>query len=57
MRPDRREIETIARVRELNHEVQQMMVLVRTLDEPEDGPFRDRISANYDEMRLAMGRI
>lgn len=57
MRPDRKGIETIARVRELNHEAQRMVALVKTLEEPEEGAFRDRIHANYDEMRLAMERI
>lgn len=42
MQPNRKEIETIARVRGLNHE---------------EGVFRDRILVNYERMRLAMERV
>lgn len=48
MQPNRKEIETIARVRGLNHEA---------LEEPEEGVFRDRILVNYERMRLAMERV
>ncbi|RGT03973.1 hypothetical protein DWX55_06490 [Collinsella sp. AF19-7AC] len=57
MQPNRKEIETIARVRAMNHEAQRLMGKVKALEDPEPGAFRDRINANYDQMRLAMERI
>lgn len=48
MQQNRKEIETIARVRGLNHEA---------LEEPEEGVFRDCILVNYERMRMAMERV
>lgn len=57
MQPNRKEIETIARVRGLNHEVHRMIGKIKVLEEPEEGVFRDRILVNYERMRLAVERI
>lgn len=57
MQPNRKEIETIARVRGLNHEAHRMIGKINVLEEPEEGVFRDRILVNYERMRLAMERI
>lgn len=57
MQPNRKEIETIARVRGLNHEAHRMIGKIKVLEEPEEGVFRDRILVNYERMRLAMERI
>ena len=43
MQPNRKEIETIARVRGLNHEALRMIKKIKALEEPEEGVFRDRI--------------
>ena len=57
MQPNRKELKTLARVRELNHEAHRMINKIKALEEPEDGVFRDRILANYERMRFAMERI
>lgn len=57
MQPNRKEIETIAGVRGLNHEAHRMIGKIKVLEEPEEGVFRDRILVNYERMRLAMERI
>lgn len=57
MQPDGKELKTIARVQDLNHEVLRMVKRIKALEEPEDGIFRDRILVNYERMRLAMERI
>lgn len=57
MQPNRKELKTLARVRELNHEAHRMINKIKALEEPEDGVFRDRILVNYERMRLAMERI
>lgn len=57
MRANRREIETIARVRGLNHEALRMIKKIKALEEPEEGVFRDRILVNNERMRLAMERV
>ena len=57
MQPNRRELKTLARVQDLNHEALRMVKRIKTLEEPEDGIFRDRILVNYERMRLAMERI
>lgn len=57
MRPNRKEIETIARVRGLNHEALRMIKKIKALEEPEEGVFRDPILVNYERMRLAMERV
>ena len=57
MQPNRKELKTLARVRELNHEALRMINKIKALEEPEDGVFRDRILANYERMRFAMERI
>lgn len=57
MQPDGKELKTIVRVQDLNHEALRMVKKIKALDEPEDGIFRDRILVNYKRMRLAMERI
>ena len=57
MQPNRRELKTIARVQDLNHEALRMIKKIKALEEPEEGTFRDRILVNYERMRLAMERI
>lgn len=39
MQPNRKEIETIARVRGLNHEALRMVKKIKALEEPEEGVF------------------
>lgn len=39
MQPNRKEIETIARVRGLNHEALRMIKKIKALEEPEEGVF------------------
>ena len=57
MRSDRKELKTLARVQDLNHEALRMTNKIKALEEPEEGIFRDRILVNYKRMRLAMERI
>ncbi len=57
MRSDRKELKTLARVQDLNHEALRMINKIKALEEPEEGIFRDRILVNYKRMRLAMERI
>lgn len=57
MQPDGKELKTIIRVQDLNHEALRMVKKIKALEEPEDGIFRDRILVNYKRMRLAMERI
>lgn len=57
MQPDGKEIKTIVRVQDLNHEALRMVKKIKALEETEDGIFRDRILVNYKRMRLAMERI
>lgn len=57
MQPDGKELKTIARVQDMNHEALRMVKRIKALEEPEDGIFRDRILVNYERMRLAMERI
>lgn len=57
MQPNRRELKTIARVQDLNHEALRMIKKIKALEELEEGIFRDRILVNYERMRLAMERI
>lgn len=57
MQPDGKELKTIVRVQDLNHEAVRMVKKIKALEEPEDGIFRDRILVNYKRMRLAMERI
>lgn len=57
MQPNRKELITIARVQDLNHEALRMIKKIKALEEPEEGIFRDRILVNYERMRLAMERI
>lgn len=57
MQPDGKELKTIVRVQDLNHEALRMVKKNKALEEPEDGIFRDRILVNYKRMRLAMERI
>lgn len=57
MQQNRKEIETIARVRGLNHEALRMIKKIKALEEPEEGVFRDRILVNYERMRMAMERV
>lgn len=57
MRSDRKELKTLARVQDLNHEALRMINKIKVLEEPEEGIFRDRILVNYKRMRLAMERI
>ena len=57
MQPNRKELKTLARVRELNHEAHRMVNKIKALEEPGDSVFRDRILVNYERMRLAMERI
>lgn len=57
MQPNHRELKTIARVRELNHDAHRMINKIKALEEPEEGVFRDRILVNYERMRLAMERV
>lgn len=57
MQPDGKELKTIVRVQDLNHEALRMVKKIKALEEPEDGIFRDRILVNYKRMRLAMERI
>ena len=53
MQPNRRELKTLARVQNLNHEALRMVGKIKELREPEEGIFRDRILVNYKRMRLA----
>lgn len=57
MQPDGKELKTIVRVQDLNHEALRMVKKIKALEEPEDGIFRDRILVNYKRMCLAMERI
>ena len=57
MQPNCRELKTIARVQDLNHEALRMIKKIKAFEEPEEGTFRDRILVNYERMRLAMERI
>ncbi len=57
MQPDGKELKTIVRVQDLNHEALRMVKKIKALEEPEDGIFRDRILVNYKRMRLAMEGI
>lgn len=57
MQQNRKEIETIARVRGLNHEALRMIKKIKALEEPEEGVFRDCILVNYERMRMAMERV
>lgn len=57
MQPDGKELKTIARVQDMNHEALRMVKRIKALEETEDGIFRDRILVNYERMRLAMERI
>lgn len=57
MQPDGKELKTIVRIQDLNHEALRMVKKIKALEEPEDGIFRDRILVNYKRMRLAMERI
>lgn len=57
MQQNRKEIETIARVRGLNHEALRMIKKIKVLEEPEEGVFRDCILVNYERMRMAMERV
>lgn len=57
MQQNRKEIETIARVRGLNHEALRMIKKIKALEEPEEGVFRDCILVNYERMRMAMERF
>lgn len=57
MRSDRKELKTLARVQDLNHEALRMIKKIKALEEPEEGVFRDRILVNYERMRLAMERV
>lgn len=57
MQPNRKELKTIVRVQDLNHEALRMVDKIKELREPEEGIFRDRILVNYRRMRLAMERI
>lgn len=57
MQPDGKEIKTIVRVQDLNHEALRMVKKIKAREETEDGIFRDRILVNYKRMRLAMERI
>lgn len=57
MQPDGKELKTIARVQDMNHESLRMVKRIKALEEPEDGIFRDRILVNYERMCLAMERI
>jgi len=57
MQLNRKEIETIARVRGLNQEALRMIKKIKALEEPEEGGFRNRILVNYVRMRLAMERV
>lgn len=57
MQQNRKEIETIARVRGLNHEALRMIKKIKALEEPEEGVFRDCILVNYERMRMAMDRV
>lgn len=52
MQQNRKEIETIARVRGLNHEALRMIKKIKALEEPEEGVFRDCILVNYERMRM-----
>lgn len=57
MQQNRKEIETIARVRGLNHEALRMIKKIKALEEPEEGVFRDCILVNYERIRMAMERV
>lgn len=57
MQPDGKELKTIVRVQDLNHEALRMVGKIKEPREPEEGIFRDRILVNYKRMRLAMERI
>lgn len=57
LQQNRKEIETIARVRGLNHEALRMIKKIKALEEPEEGVFRDCILVNYERMRMAMERV
>lgn len=57
MQQNRKEIETIARVRGLNHEALRMIKKIKALEEPEEGVFRDCILVNHERMRMAMERV
>lgn len=57
MQQNRKEIETIAKVRGLNHEALRMIKKIKALEEPEEGVFRDCILVNYERMRMAMERV
>lgn len=57
MQPNRKELNTLARVQDLNHEALRMVGKIKELREPEEGIFRDRILVNYKQMRSAMERI
>lgn len=57
MQQNRKEIETIVRVRGLNHEALRMIKKIKALEEPEEGVFRDCILVNYERMRMAMERV
>lgn len=57
MQQNRKEIETIARVRGLNHEALRMIKKIKALEEPEEGVFRECILVNYERMRMAMERV
>ena len=57
MQQNHKEIETIARVRGLNHEALRMIKKIKALEEPEEGVFRDCILVNYERMRMAMERV
>lgn len=57
MQLNRKELKTLARVQDLNHEALRMVGKIKELREPEEGIFRDRILVNYKRMRLAMERI
>lgn len=57
MQPNRKELNTLARVQDLNHEALRMVGKIKELREPEEGISRDRILVNYKQMRLAMERI
>lgn len=39
LQPNSKEIETIARVRGLNHEAFRMIKMIKALEEPEEGAF------------------
>lgn len=55
--PNRKELKTLVRAQDLNHEALRMVGKIKELREPEEGIFRDSILVNYKQMRLAMERI